>query len=224
MNYKTTFKKSRLNVYRISKSSYKCVASCVLKGIDPEDTSLVEKLQKKFRDIKITKEGVSFEVVTYSKCHQSDTFSEQKGKQLAESRCKKRIFDRVEKIMKCVVKIKEIELMNAQRSLTKYGVMVDTEFDHLMKIEGRKIYKVEYISREDAEDVITSDIKILDMEYNPKDKNSIDTSRNLNVRDEVLQRAKVAVGDLVYIDVNNPAVIYQASQLALIKRTTPKKK
>ena len=222
MNYKTTFKKSRLNVYRIDESSFKCVASCVLKGIDPKDTILVRKLQKKFKDIKITDEGVSFEVVTYSKCHKSDTFSESKGKQLAESRCKKKIFNRAEKIMQCVVKIKEDELMNAQKSLTKYGIMVDTEFDHLMKIEGRKIYRVDYICREDAEDVVTSDVKLIDLEYNPNDKNSVDTSRKCNIKDEIQQRAKVEVGDLVYVDVDNPTVIYQASQLALIKRQTSK--
>lgn len=217
MDYKTTFKKKQLKIYRI-KNNFKCVAACVLKDIDPKDTKIVTKLQKKFKDIKITKEGVTFEVVSYAKCHENDSFNEQKGKSLAESRCKRKIFDRAERIMRCVVKIKEAEYLKAQRSLTKYGVMVETEFDHLMHIDGKKIYRVEGIHREDADEVGTVDLKLIDLEFNPEIEGMIDTSCNLNVKDEVVTRARVAENDIVYIDPSNPKVIFQASQLGLIKR------
>ena len=217
MDYKTTFKKKKLRVYRI-KNNFKCVASCVLKDIDPKDTKIVTKLQKKFKDIKITKEGVVFEVVSYAKCHENDSFNEQKGKSLAESRCKRKIFDRAEKIMKCVVKIKEAEYLRAQRSLTKYGVMVETEFDHLMHLDGKKIYQVDGIYREDAEDVQTATLKLIDLEFNPEINGMTDTSCNLNVKGEVVDRARVAVGDIIYVDPSNPKAIFQATQLGLLKR------
>lgn len=217
MDYKTTFKRKKLNVYRI-KNSFKCVANCVLGGIDPKDTKIVTKLQKKFKDIKVTKEGVAFEVVTYSKCHENDSFDAKRGKSLAESRCKRKIFTRAEKILECVVKIKRAELTKAQESLTKYGIMVETELDHLMHIDGRRIYKVDGMHREDAEGVETTDLKLIDQEYNPDIKDSVDTSCSLNVRDEVVARAKVEVGDLIYVDPSHPNIIYQASQLGLLKR------
>ena len=50
MDYKTTFKKKQLRVYRI-KNNFKCVAAFVLKDSDPKDTKIVTKLQKKFKDI-----------------------------------------------------------------------------------------------------------------------------------------------------------------------------
>lgn len=217
MDYKTTFKKKQLRVYRI-KNSFKCVAACVLKDIDPKDTKIVTKLQKKFKDIKITKEGVTFEVVSYAKCHENDSFNEQKGKSLAESRCKRKIFDRAERIMKCVVKIKEAEYLKAQKSLTKYGVMVETEFDHLMHLDGKKIYRVDSMYREDAEDTEMTNLKLIDLEFNPGVEGMVDTSCNLNVKDEVVARARVAEGDIIYIDPTNPKAIFQASQLGLLKR------
>ena len=217
MDYKTTFKKKKLRIYRI-KNSFKCVASCVLKGIDPKDTKITTKLKKKFKDIKITKEGVAFEVVRYAKCHANDSFDEQKGRALAESRCKQQVFNHAEKILKCVVEIKEAELLKAQRSLTKYGVMVDTEFDHLMHLDEKRIYRVEEMHRDDAEEAKTTDVKLTDEEFNPEVEGSVDKSCRINIKDEVLERAKVAIGDLIYIDTKNPKVVFQASQFALLKR------
>jgi hypothetical protein len=216
MEYKTTFKKKRIRVYRI-KNNFKCVASCVLRGINPKDTKVINKLKKKFKDIKITKEGVAFEVVKYAKCHKNDSFNEQKGRSLAESRCKRQVFNHAEKILRCVVEIKEAELNKAQKSLAKYGVMVETEFDHLMHIDEKKIYRVEEMHRDDTSEE-TINIKLHDEEFNSNVEGSIDTSCRLNVSDEVLGRAKVAVGDLIYIDVKNPKAVFQASQFALIKR------
>ena len=217
MYYKTTFKKKKLRVYRI-KNNFKCVASCVLRGIDPKDTKITSKLKKKFRDIKITKEGVTFEVVRYAKCHTNDSFDEQKGRALAESRCKRQVYNHAERILRCVVEIKEAELLKAQRSLAKYNVMVDTEFDHLMHLDEKRIYRVEEIYKDDAEEARTTDIKLRDEEFNPNVDGSVDTSCRLNIESEILERAKVAEGDLIYIDVKNPKVVFQASQLALLKR------
>jgi hypothetical protein len=218
MDYKTTFKKKQLRVYRINNNDFKCVASCVLKDIDPKDTKIVTKLQKKFKDIKITEEGVTFKAVSYAKCHENDSFNEQKGKSLAESRCKHKIFDRAERIMRYVVKINEAEYLKAQRSLTKYGVMVETEFDHLMHLDGKKIYRVDSIYREDAETTEMTNLKLIDLEFNPKVKGMTDTSCNLNVKDEVVARARVAEGDIIYIDPTNPKAIFKASQIGLLKR------
>lgn len=217
MDYKTTFKKKKLRIYRI-KNNFKCVASCVLRGIDPKDTKITTKLKKKFKDIKITKEGVAFEVVRYAKCHANDSFDEQKGRALAESRCKQQVFNHAEKILKCVVEIKEAELLKAQRSLTKYGVMVDTEFDHLMHLDGKRIYRVEDMYRDDAEEAKTIDVRLSDVEFNPEVDGSVDKSCRINIKDEILERAKVAIGDLIYIDLENPRVVFQASQFALLKR------
>ena len=218
MDYKTTFKKKKIRVYRI-KNNYKCVATCVLRGIDPKDTKVVTKLKKKFnKDIKITKEGVTFEVVSYAKCHSNDSFNEQKGKALAESRCKRKVFDRAEKIMRCVVKIREAEYLKAQKSLTKYGVLVETELDHLMHLDGKKIYRVESLYREDAETTEVTNLKLIDLEFNPEIEGMVDTSCAINVKDEVVARARVAEGDIIYIDPSNPKAIFQASQLGLLKR------
>lgn len=217
MNYKTTFKKSKFNVYRIN-DSFKCVASCVLNGIDPKDIELVKKLSKKFKDIKITKAGISFEVVAFSKCHEKDKFNDKKGRMLAEARCKKKVFDRAEKIMECIVSIKKQEFMKAEESLTKYGIMVETEFDHIMEIDEKRIYKVESIYRDDADNANTSDVKLVDIEYDQKYKDMIDTSGTCNIEDKVLERARVEVGDYIYVDIKNPNHIYQASQFALYRR------
>ena len=63
-----------------------------------------------------------------------------------------------------------------------------------------------------------TNLKLIDLEFNPEIEGMVDTSCAINVKDEVVARARVAEGDIIYIDPSNPKAIFQASQLGLLKR------
>lgn len=219
MNYKTTFKKSsKFRVYRI-KNNFKCVANCLLQGIDKSDEKLAEKLQKKFKDIRITDKGIEFEMYTLAKCHPNDSFDETKGRTLAESRCKRKVFTRSKKILECIFKYKEAEYQKAQKSLKRYNALVDVETDHVMRLSGKKVYLIKSIIPDTGTEGV-SNVKLVDIEYDPKSKGSIDTTANVLIEAKILSRANVEQGDYIYFNTESQKKderITQASQLIVNK-------
>jgi hypothetical protein len=136
-DYKTKFvKDSDLNEVKFykTKKGYKCVIKCILTGIDPFDEDI--DLLSKFKGLELGAEGITFDVSAFSKCHPDDKFSETKGKRLAESRCKAKIFSKSKRILQCLAKPKLQRYKRFENAINIYDQVLDRENKHIDKIKG----------------------------------------------------------------------------------------
>lgn len=135
-NYKTTFVKddldnSEVKFYR-TKKGFKCVIKCLLTEIDPFDEDI--ELLKEFKGLSFYPDGVMFKAIAYSKCHPEDQFDETKGKRLAESRCKAKIFSKSKRILQCLSKPKYQRYTKMVEAISYYDKILNRENVHIDKI------------------------------------------------------------------------------------------
>lgn len=153
MNYKTSFKEkrsysfdsdslcevSKMKVYR-TKCGFKCTVTGLLKaGLDPWSNrgyELAKKIARKFPGVTVCNDGsVYIEVTAFSKCHPDDEFKEMKGKRIAESRCKTKIFKRSQKVLAAILGVKKKEVAELEEAVMGYQKLIDTESNHIKAVE-----------------------------------------------------------------------------------------
>lgn len=137
-DYKTRFvRDSELNnevkFYR-TKKGFKCVIKCILTGIDPYDEDI--ELLAKFKGVELCSEGIAFDMTAFSKCHPDDKFDETKGKRLAESRCKAKIFSKSKRILQCLAKPKLQRYKRFENAIKIYDQILSRENKHIDKVKG----------------------------------------------------------------------------------------
>jgi len=135
-DYKTKFVKdsdsNEVKFYK-TKKGYKCVINCILTGIDPYDEDI--ELLDKFKGVELCSKGIAFSMSAFSKCHPDDQFSDVKGKRLAESRCKAKIFSKSKRILQCLAKPKLQRYKKLENAINTYDQVLSRENKHIDEIK-----------------------------------------------------------------------------------------